>query len=219
MCPICGAANPDGMNYCGSCGRLMHEPAGTDSVGLSEEIPSPPQSQTTDRAMSMPRSQLTMATIAAGVAVILIMVSFVLSVYWYERILGPHDFEDHRELIDISRYAAYARVFGEIAALIGAVIIVQSLLVAGSGSALATLKKINLRSTLWLGTAMAVFMAVSASVLVYVGEAEPDLSETASEVLSRVMAYPILLAILFGSVALFIVAIGLRNARDDTRTA
>lgn len=219
VCPHCGDVNPDGMNYCGSCGRLLDEPAEADSVDRPGEVASLPQSQARDRALSIPRSQLTMAAIAAGVAVVLIMASFVLHVYYYERILGPHDFGDHQELMDIGLYATYARLFGEVAALIGAVIIVQSLLVAGSGSALATLKKVNLKSLLWLGTAMATFIAVSASVLVYVSEARPDLDETAGELLARAMTYPLLLAVLFGSAALFIVAIGLRNARDDTSTA
>ncbi|MDH3365932.1 MAG: zinc-ribbon domain-containing protein [Thermoplasmata archaeon] len=226
VCLHCGAENPDYVLYCGSCGRPIRgsdEPTsapGTEGVPPPEEPAPPPEILARNEALSLPVSKLTMAAIAAGVAVVLVLTAFALHVYWYERILNPgHDFEESMELFEIAKYATYTRLFGEVSALIGAVLVVQSLMIGGPGSASAVMKRIRLKSLLWLGIAMAVFIGITTSVMVYVSEAEPELSDTAADVLSRAMAYPLVFAFVLGTVALFIVTVALRNASIGSKTS
>lgn len=226
VCPHCGAENPGYVLYCGSCGKPIREPdeptnaSGAEGMEVPEEPTPAPEVPARDDALRLPVSKLTMAVIAAAVAVVLVFIGLVLMVYYYESMLDPgRNFEDHERLFDIAMYSTYARMFGEVSALIGAVLVIQAFMVGGSAAAFAAMKGIRLRSLLWLGIVMAVCIGLATSVYVYVNEARPDLSETAMDVLARMMAYPLLIAVVLGAVALFIVTVALRNASIGGRTS
>jgi len=225
VCPNCGAESLDDVDYCGSCGKSIRGLDGPTNASETEASAAPEasilvqESPARDEASRLPTSKLTIAVFAAAVAVALIAIGFVLNAYYYERILNPgRDFEEYRELFEIAKYATYARLLGEVSALIGAVLVIQALMTVGFVSASAAMKRMRLKTLLWLGIVMAVLIGITTAAIVYVSETEADLSDTAMDVYARMTFYSMGISLVLGAAALFIVTFALRSASIDGGT-
>jgi hypothetical protein len=161
----------------------------------------------------LPTNKLNAAIIAAAIGVALTFIGFVLYAYYYERMIDPNrDFNRIMDLFDIAKYSMYAKFAGEVAALAGAVLVIQAVMVGGLGSASAAARQIRLGSILWIGIVMTALMAVVTVAMVYIYEAEPDLSESAMRMVSRMVVYLPQAAVVLGAVALLVVTVFLRSA-------
>lgn len=219
MCPYCGAENPDIMWYCGSCERSLRgsvEPATVPAVQGPQPTAGPAPSfggSARPNPSRLPTYKLNAAIIAAAIGVALTFIGFVLYAYYYERIIDPdRDFGRIMDLFDIAKYSMYAKFAGEAAALAGAVLVIQAVMVGGLGSASAAARQIRLRIILLIGIVMTALVAVVTVAMVFLYEAEPDLSESAMRIVSRMVVYLPQAAVVLGAVALLVVAVSLRSA-------
>jgi hypothetical protein len=225
VCPHCGAENPDYVFYCGSCGESVREPAGPagEPGGEVESVPAEaayvadaPSHGVSGRSTT---STLTMATVAVAIGVVLLIIGFILSVYYYERMISPNrGFDEMLSLQDIVKFSMYTRMFGEISVLIGVVLVVQSLMRGGLSSASVLAKRAGLAKVLWLAIVMIVLIGIAAVTLVVIYEAEPDLGEDVSRVIVRVYMYLPILALVLGATALLLVTNALRRVSVEAES-
>jgi hypothetical protein len=226
LCPHCGAQNPDYVMYCGSCGRPARESMESGNVQAMEgsEPPSTPppspEGRARPEAASLPVTKLNMAAIAAVASVVLLVVGLLLYVYYYEGVMDPdRDIERLMDLFDIAKYSMYARYLGEVFGALCAVLVVHALMTGGLAAASAAARQIRLGNIMLILVTMAILLAVVLVTTVYIYEAEPDLSETAGKVISRIVIYLPWTGVVLAAIALLIVTFALRTASLGGRAA
>ena len=219
VCPHCGAENPDYVLYCGSCGEQIRQSGEPSSTSGTEDAPAntepapPPTAPDPEKALDLPASKLTMAAVAAAVGVVLLVIGLVLYAYYIEHVLSPNrNYEDMNEMFDIAKYSFYARMVGEVSALIGAVLVIQAVMVGGFASASAAMRQIRLDRILWIGIVMIALMTIVTFTTMYLNEASPDLGEDVVKVISRVVTYSSMAVLIFGALALLMLTVALRSA-------
>lgn len=222
-CPRCGAENPDFAVYCGSCSEGIRElPApseqGREEITLADSENGPVRlAPEPNRPITARRRTYTIATYAALVALILLVLGFSLYVYHYERQLDIltdtlPSYEDLRSLFDIAKASMYSRMFGEVAAVLAFILIIQGALsMQYRDSIMLTFGRAALANTRWVLLLALSLACMACACMIIVYEFEPDLDGEGAKIVSRLLQYAPQVAWIFVTLSLLLMANGLRR--------
>lgn len=216
-CTQCGTGNPDYALNCGLCSEAQ---GSIDTTATYAKVAVPPWSPTPPPAtMAKPvdrsgrPSEFALATLATAIGIALGVVSFVLYIYYYEGVMNLNrDYESLIRLHDVVMISMYAGSIGWIAVISGVALAIKGLMGRGFESASATLRKVDLKSVLWLLVLLLVVLMVSTAVMILMDEFGSDLGYDASRLLSRMYMYVSHLATVVEGVVVLVVVNSLRKA-------
>lgn len=82
-CPICGAENPEGKDWCGDCGTRLPEPASHESISPMAQKPEALKA----RWSAAPTKTRKLIVLAIAIMVVILAISVALA-YYYEPVRG-----------------------------------------------------------------------------------------------------------------------------------
>lgn len=216
-CTQCGTGDPD---YALNCGRCLEAQGSIDTTATYAKVAVPPWSPTpppdtvaepVDRSSSP--SEFALATLAVAIGVAFGVVSLVSYIYYYEGVMSLNrDYESLIRLHDVAMISTYAGSIGWIAVISGVVLAIKGLMGRGFESASAILRKVDLKSVLWLLILELVILMVTTAVIILMDEFGSDLGYEVSRVLSRMYIYMSHLATIVEGVVVLVVVNSLRKA-------
>ena len=181
------------------------------SQGPSESPTQAPPAVETGRGE--PSTVLTVATIGATIAVILSITSFILYIYYYERITSPGEsIESFGRLYDILKVSFYCESFAWIAVVTAVILTIKGLVACGLKTSIALLKSLDVQAVLMTAIALLIVLVAATVALILAYEFSEHLNEDGDEIVSRIFAYGTDIAAIIESWLVLIVVDGLRKA-------
>ena len=175
--------------------------------------PSTPATPAADDGSAKRSITLILATWSAAIGVILAIISFILYVYYYERMMNPGDSMDtFRRLLDILRISNYCGSFGWIAVILAVALTLKEFIAIGFKSSISALKTVDTKSTFTMIIIVLVFLLVGAVALIVNYELSEHLNDNTIDIVSRMFLYTTDLAVIAESVLVLTVIDGLRRA-------
>ena len=218
-CTQCGTGDP---NYALNCGLCVEAQGSIDTTATYAKVavppwspPPPPDTTAKPVVRSSSPSEFALATLAAAIGIALGVVSFVLYLYYYESVMSrgiSRDYESLINLHDVAMISIYSGSIGGIAVISGVALAIKGLMGRGFESASATLRKVDLKSVLWLLILVLVVLMLSTAVMILMGEFGSDLGYDASMLLTRMYTYMSRIAAVVEGVVVLVVVNSLRKA-------
>ena len=203
-----------------NCSLCLEAQGSIDTTTTYAKVAVPPQSpppppatmaKPVDRSGSP--SEFALATLATAIGIALGVVSFVLYLYYYEGVMNLNrDYESLIRLHDVAMISMYAGSIGWIAVISGVALAIKGLMGRGFESASATLRKVDLKSVLWLLVLLLVVLMVLTAVMILMDEFGSDIGYDVLRVLSRMYLYMSHLATVVEGVVVLVVVNSLRKA-------
>ena len=174
---------------------------------------SPPAAPAAEAGSGRRSIALILATYSAMAGVILLIVSFILYVYYYERMMNPGGSIDSlRRLFDILKVSSYCESFGWIAVILAVALTLREFIAIGFRSSVSLLRSVDTKTALTVTIIVLVFLLAGAIALVLSYEFSEHLGDDTSEIVSRVFFYTIDVAVIAESVLVMTVVDSLRRA-------
>lgn len=199
-CTHCGAENPEHAVNCGTCREALKPPVVTGADTPSSSPPPAPTQQNIAPvvvAHSRPRglSFLNIAAFAAATGVALLIISFLLYVYYHERMMNPSGgLETLISLYDLAKASMYIGSFGWVGVAAGIVLGFWGLMNHGFQTTMSLAKKLDMKTLLKLAVIILVFHSLKAILMLLFYEG--DFGNEASEWLLRLHLYTSHLAVI-----------------------